>query len=134
MEAFDDGPLQLAYQVTLDCKPDPGAGHCKPMVIQSRMEVVGTESTTRIGGSHNVTVGKAMVHEVGGDTTLRTGKDSFTTVGGSCLFHVRDQIEFRCGASTFTMKSDGTIDLSGVTITISGKSQIMAKARNIDLK
>jgi len=46
---------------------------------------------------------------------------------------VAERIEFRCGASTFTVNADGSINLSGVEITVNGESFIKAKASRIDL-
>ncbi len=125
MEAYDDGPLQLAYKTTIHGKPDAGRGHYKLMVAQSMTEVVGTQSNTRIGSSSTVAVGTSMQLNVGAQKNETIGDGSYETVGGGRYMHVGKEIDLRCGASRFIMKRSGEIELVG--------THIKLRAKKIDL-
>ncbi len=64
---------------------------------------------------------------------MQQSRNSYVTVKESLLTHVAERIEFRCGAPTFIMKSDGTIELSGLDIKVNGRRAIIANAGRIDL-
>ena len=121
MQAFDEGPLQLAYELTVNGGPDAKRGHYRLMVAQSRMESIGTEATCRIGRAMNTTVGTAYMLEVGADKTERVNGDSYETVGAGRYMHVQDKIDLRCGQSRFIMHSDGKIEINGTHIKVNGQ-------------
>ncbi|MBL3587691.1 type VI secretion system tip protein VgrG, partial [Rhodovulum sulfidophilum] len=121
MEAFDDGPLELAYAISNGSRPDARQGHYRLMVAQSRIESIGTEATLRVGHSMNTTVGTGYVLEVGEDKMQRVGGSSYETVGKGPFMHVQEQIDFRCGQSRFVMRRNGEIEITGSHIKINGK-------------
>lgn len=121
MQAFDDGPLQLAYNLTDKASPDAKRGHYRIMIAQSRVESIGTEAMTRIGHSMNTTVGTAHLLEVGADKTERVNGDSYETIGAGRYMHVQERIDFRCGKTRFVMRSSGEIEITGVHIKLNGQ-------------
>ncbi len=125
MEAYDDGPLQLAYKTTIHGKPDAGRGHYKLMVAQSMTEVIGTQSNTRVGSSSTIAIGTSLQMNVGSQKNETVGDGSYETVGGGRYMHVGKEIDLRCGASRFIMKRSGEIELVG--------THIKLRAKKIDL-
>ncbi|MEO9862788.1 type VI secretion system tip protein TssI/VgrG, partial [Yoonia sp.] len=125
MQAYDDGPLQLAYKTTIPGGPDAGRGHYKMMVSQSMTTLIGSQSSTRIGDSSTVAVGTSMQLNVGAQKNETVGDGSYETVGGGRYMHVGKEIDLRCGASRFIMKRSGEIELIG--------THIKLRAKKIDL-
>ncbi len=123
MAAFDEGPLQLAYKVTLPEAPDATRGHYRLIVAQSMSEQIGTQSSRRIGDSASVSVGTSYTLNVGAKSGVSVGADSYETVGGGRYMHVAKEIDLRCGASRLLMKSNGDILIQGLNIRLRG-SQI----------
>ncbi len=119
MPPYDDGPLQLAYKITIPGAPDASRGHYKLIVAQSRTEAIGSQSTSRIGDSCIMAVGTEYQLNVGARKTETTGADSYETVGGGRYMHVSKEIDLRCGASRLILKSDGEIELVGTHIKLS---------------
>jgi type VI secretion system secreted protein VgrG len=93
-------------------------------VLMNRSVSVGQNQTTSVGknrtddtaDNHTATVGKNSATSVGEVQTITVGKEMAITVG--------DAIEIKCGKAVLRMTSDGTVQVNGQTISISGSSKV----------
>ena len=61
--------------------------------------------------------------ESNGDIELRNGGTHYRAQqGGKLSITVADEVTIQCGASSISMKKDGTITISGTTVTIGTKT------------
>ena len=81
-------------------------------VEHNQTDVVGNDRTTTVKGNDTETVNKDRHNTVDGADTLKVGKKLLIDAG--------DAITLKTGAATITMKSDGSIDIKGVNISIKG--------------
>lgn len=97
---------------------------------------VGANQSATVGGSRTVEVGKDLTtnvakkesRSVGEERTTSIGKDDKLQVGKKYLLEAADEITFKTGDASITMKKDGTIQIKGKDITITGSGKISAKA------
>jgi type VI secretion system secreted protein VgrG len=73
----------------------------------------------KVGGDEEFTVTKGRKESVGDNDSVKVGKAYVLEAG--------DQITLKTGSSQLVMKSDGTITLKGVKITIDGTQSVTAK-------
>ena len=83
---------------------------------------VGHTQTTQVGDTQKTTVGKEQTTEVGETQTIDVGEKQDTNVGQKKNTTVGEQYTVTVGGASMTMKSDGTISISGSAITISGST------------
>lgn len=97
---------------------------------------IGDSRTTDIGKNEKVTVGENRDETVGKNETVNVGENREVTVGKNDQLNVAkvllitagDEITLQTGEASIVMKKDGTIQISGKDITISGSGKINAKA------
>ncbi|MEQ1685564.1 MAG: type VI secretion system tip protein TssI/VgrG [Burkholderiaceae bacterium] len=105
---------------------------------------VGSNQSTGVGANQSATIGKNRSIDVGQDLTTNVakkesrsvgeerttsiGKDDKLQVGKKYLLEAADEITFKTGDASITMKKDGTIQIKGKDITITGSGKISAKA------
>jgi type VI secretion system secreted protein VgrG len=66
--------------------------------------------------------------EVNGDEKVQIDKTQKINVGQTILVEAGQSITLRTGASEIVMKADGTITITGVTVTVEGKATLDAKS------
>jgi len=67
-----------------------------------------------------VTAGNHFVHVDAGDAVIKTSANTFIDAGGFFQAVAKSKILLRCGNSRIDLLSDGTINITGVKITING--------------
>jgi type VI secretion system secreted protein VgrG len=88
---------------------------------------IGNDQSTTIKGQETRKVAKDRTTNVDGTEKLTVGKDQQINVGTTFSLTAADQITLTTGQSSLVMKKDGTIQLSGVTITIQGQDSVTVK-------
>ncbi|MEO3865995.1 type VI secretion system tip protein TssI/VgrG [Rheinheimera fenheensis] len=81
-------------------------------VEHNQTDMVANDRTTTVKGNDTETVNKDRKNTVDGSDTLKVGKKLLIDAG--------DAITIKTGAASISMKSDGSIDIKGVNITIKG--------------
>ncbi|MGB8814870.1 MAG: type VI secretion system tip protein TssI/VgrG [Paracoccaceae bacterium] len=81
---------------------------------------IGKDQGTKIGGKQGTEVGKDASLQVAGALTINVGK--------TYLLEAADSITLKCGSATIIMKKDGTINIEGKDISLTGSGKINAKA------
>ncbi len=97
---------------------------------------IGESRTTEVGKNETVTIKESRQEEVGKNETVSIGENREVTVGKNdqlsvakvLVINAGDQITIQTGEASIMMKKDGTIQISGKDITISGSGKINAKA------
>jgi len=90
---------------------------------------IGNDQSTTIKGQETRKVAKDRTTNVDGTEKLTVGKDQQINVGTKFSLTAGDQISLTTGQSSLVMKSDGTIQLSGVTITIEGQQSVTVEGK-----
>ena len=88
---------------------------------------VDNDQSTTIKGQETRKVSKDRTTNIDGTEKLTVGKDQKINVGTTFELIAADQITLTTGQSSLVMKKDGTIDLKGMTITISGTQSVTVK-------
>jgi type VI secretion system secreted protein VgrG len=96
----------------------------------------GAAVTMAVGGSMSVQVGGDVSTEtsgsesakVSGDRNSEVSGDEKIDVSGSTKISSGDEISLSCGASSIVLKKDGTVEIQGVQVKISGSGTIDVKA------
>lgn len=81
-----------------------------------------------VGGDREASVGQDEATSVGTDRTVSVGKNDQLSVGRSLTIEAGNEITLRTGKASISMKKDGTIEISGKDITISGSGKMDVKA------
>ena len=81
-------------------------------VEHDQTDLVENDRKTTIKGKDTGLVKKDRNYKVDGGDTLKVGK--------KLLINAGDAITIKTGAASISMKSDGTVDIKGVNITIKG--------------
>ena len=81
-------------------------------VENNQTDMVGNDRLTTVKGNDTETVNKDRKNTVDGSDSLKVGK--------TLLIDAGDAITIKTGAASISMKSDGSIDIKGVNITIKG--------------
>jgi type VI secretion system secreted protein VgrG len=89
---------------------------------------VAKDHETAIGNEEKRSVAKNRTTTVGSNDKLSVSEDATTDIGNKLVVTAGQQITLQTGASKLVMKSDGTIEIQGVTIKISGDQSISQKA------
>ena len=95
-------------------------GHDETVTIQN-------DQSTTINGQETRKVAKDRTTNVDGTETLKVGKDQKINVGATFELVAADKITLRTGQSSLVMQSDGTIELHGVSITVTGDQTVTVK-------
>ncbi len=97
-------------------------------VGENRTENVTKDEKITIGGNRTESVTKDEKVGVDGNRTHEIGKDDKVQVGKKFALVAGDEIMLQTGDASITMKKDGTIDIKGKDITITGSGKIGVKA------
>ncbi len=97
-------------------------------VGKNRDHTVGKDETVAIGANRSETVGKKHTLDVGDNQEVTIGKDQRVQVGKKFFLQAGDEIVLQTGSASLILKKDGTIQLKGKDITISGSGKIGIKA------
>lgn len=85
------------------------------------------DQSTTINGQETRKVAKDRTTNIDGTEKLTVGKDQKIDVGAAFELIAADQITLTTGQSSLVMKKDGTIELKGMTITVSGTQSVTVK-------
>ncbi len=100
-----------------------------------RTENVSKDESITIGGGRTESVSKDESVSVSGGRTVSIGKSDSLSVGQDLSITATNSITITTGSASISMKSDGTIAISGKDITINGSGAINATAsQNMTLK
>ncbi len=89
---------------------------------------VGANQTTSVGANESTTVGASETRSVGSNRSTNVGKDDALHVGKNLVVDAGDSITIKTGSASITMKKDGTIQIKGKDITVSGSGKVNVKA------
>jgi len=97
---------------------------------------IGVNRTEEVKKNEDITIGENRTEEVkkneevkiGENRTHDVGKKDILKVGKELLIDVGDQITIQTGQSSIIMKKDGTIQIKGKDISITGSGKINIKA------
>jgi type VI secretion system secreted protein VgrG len=81
-----------------------------------------------VGGGASMSVGKDESRSVTGGRSTNVGKDDALNVAKNWLVDAGDSVTIKTGNASMTMKKDGTIQLKGKDIIITGSGKINVKA------
>jgi type VI secretion system secreted protein VgrG len=131
--------------IAIGAAQEVAIGAYQTVSIGSNQDInVGANQSTSVGGNQSATIGKSRSIDIGQDLTSNIGKkesrsvgeerstsigkDDKLQVGKKYLLEAADEITFKTGDASITMKKDGTIQIKGKDITITGSGKISAKA------
>ncbi|TCO78094.1 type VI secretion system secreted protein VgrG [Plasticicumulans lactativorans] len=97
-------------------------------VGQNRTHSVGKDETIDIGQHLKTSVAKNETREVGENRETSIGKDDKLQVSKKFYLEAGDEITLKTGDASIIMKKDGTIQIKGKDITITGSGKIGVKA------
>jgi type VI secretion system secreted protein VgrG len=104
-------------------------------IKRNRTETVDKDETITINGNRTETVAKNEEVTIGEDRSLTVGKNESITIGKTLAISVGDEISIVCGAASINMKKDGTIQISGKDISITGVGAVDVKAtKDVSIK
>jgi len=89
---------------------------------------VGKDLTVDVSDKQATTIGKDETRTVGENRTTDVGKDDKLEVGKKFVLEAGDEITIKTGDASITMKKDGTIEIKGKDITVTGSGKIGIKA------
>jgi type VI secretion system secreted protein VgrG len=89
---------------------------------------IGANRTLTVGGNQQVAVAKDESVNVDGKRSVNIGKDDNLAVGKNLHVEAQDSITLKTGDASLVMKKDGTIEIKGKDITITGSGKIGIKA------
>src|SRR5450432_10018 len=123
----------LTESVGTDRKETVGAN--QTVKIGAKLtENIGSDQTVEIGGKLAEKVASDHNNEVGGKRVTKVSSDDTLDVGAKLLIKAADQITLQTGSSNIVMKSDGTIEIDGMKITIKGSTSVKAEAVQINIE
>jgi type VI secretion system secreted protein VgrG len=105
-------------------------------ITHDRKSTIGNNETCSVGKDESTSIGNNETRAVSNNRTTTVGKDEGLTVGNNQTTNVSQnyqltagqEIVLQTGASKLVMKSDGTIELTGMTITVEGSQSVTVKA------
>jgi type VI secretion system secreted protein VgrG len=134
-----------AQEITVGALQAVTVGAAQNVTVGANQSIkVGAAQSTTVGAAQSLKVGAAQSVEVAAAATLKVGADHGINVGGGRTSNISkadsikagtnfvvdagDAITFKTGGASISMKSDGTIVISGKDITINGSGKINVKA------
>jgi type VI secretion system secreted protein VgrG len=96
---------------------------------------IGADQTISISNNLTESVGADCAETVSGSRTTSIGKDDSLQVAKNLTINAGDQITITTGNASITMKKDGTIEISGKDISVTGTGKVDVNAsKNITMK
>jgi type VI secretion system secreted protein VgrG len=93
-------------------------------VLMNRSVSVGQNQTTSVGRNRTDDTSDNYTETVGKNSATTVGEVHTLTVGKEMSVNVGDAIEIKCGNAVLRMTSDGTVQINGKTISITGSSNV----------
>jgi len=87
-------------------------------------ETIKHDRTHTVGNDEKFTITNNRTHDVGQEDKLTVGANSTTDVNQKYKLTAGTEIQLVTGSSSITMKSDGSIEISGVQISIKGSASV----------
>ena len=97
-------------------------------ILANRTETVSSNETVTIGTARIHTIGTADVLTVGAGRAVTVGAAEVVTIGDAYSLTAGETVTITVGASSLKMSKDGTIELSGKDIKISGTNDVTIAA------
>lgn len=108
---------------------DESVGENESVTVgKNRTVSIGDNDDQNVGKNHTVSVGKNQTIEIGDTRSSRIGKDDMLRVGKNLVIDAGDSITIKTGKASLSMKKDGTIQIKGKNITLSGSGKVNVKA------
>ncbi len=85
------------------------------------MDSIGLLDIRNVGGIHSLNVGGMMNQMVAGNSREEVGGNRSLAAGKRIEIQAGEEIRIACGKSVLAMRSDGSIDLTGVNLSFKGK-------------
>lgn len=129
--------IGAAQEVAIGAAQTIAVGAAQSLTVGANQSVsIGANQTTDIGGKQAVSIGKDLATTIGKNETRQVGenrttnvaKDDKLVVGKKFVLEAGDEITIRTGDASITMKKDGTIQIKGKDITVTGSGKIGIKA------
>ena len=122
MQAEKDFTSLVKNDETTEVKHDrtDKVGHDETLTVDN-------DQSTTIKGQETRKVSKDRTTNIDGTEKLTVGKDQKINVGTTFELVAADKITLTTGQSSLVMQKDGTIDIKGMTITISGTQSVTVK-------
>lgn len=108
----------------------------------SMSETIASDRSENVGGSKNVSIGSKLTESIGSDQSTSVGGNRTASissndtldVGSTLKISAGSEITLETGSSKIVMKSDGTINISGMSITINGSTSIKQESVQINIE
>lgn len=97
----------------------------------SSSETVGGSQSLQVTGSQTVSVGHNQSNSIGGAQRTNIGTDALTQAARTIALTAGDQLTLRTGSALLVMKKDGTIQITGTNIQISGSGDVVIKGSKV---
>ena len=85
---------------------------------------VDNDRNEKVGAKETIKIAKDQTESVGNNRTIDVGTNDSLKVGQKIVIDAGQEITIKTGASKIVMKSDGTIEINGISITIEGAKSI----------
>jgi type VI secretion system secreted protein VgrG len=103
-------------------------GNQSNSIGNSRSVSVGSNQSHSIGKNASMTIAQDESRSVNGKRESTIDKDDTLNVGKKLTVRAGDEVSITTGDASITMKKDGTIEIKGKDITLSGSGKINVKA------
>ena len=115
--------------ITVGAAQEISVGAMQAITVGAMQTItVGASQTVTVGSNQTNTVGKNLTEQVAANREASIGKDDKLQVGKNLVVEAGDSIAFKTGKASILMKKDGTIQIKGKDISITGSGKITAKA------
>jgi len=102
-------------------------------VVNDQTDTVGNDRSTMVTNNDTLTVSNDQAETVSNDRKTNVGNDDTLDVGNILNLKAATEIILTVGSAKLSMKSDGTIKLSGVNIEVSGTNvKVKGTATNVE--
>lgn len=124
------GVGSVAYSLGLKGWANAGEGNMNLFVEKQLIEMIGATRQTHVGMAYMLNSGHSIDFVAGRSICTQSGRDATESVGRNKYISVGDHFSIVCGQSSIELKSDGTIQISGLEVNISSeKSEISGSER-----
>jgi type VI secretion system secreted protein VgrG len=100
-------------------------------VGKSRSIAVSDMNSIDIGKDHTENIGKKMTLTIGEDAHLSIGKNLSIIVSDKTVINSSKELALNCGGASIILKSNGTIQIKGKDINITGSGNLVLKGSKI---
>jgi type VI secretion system secreted protein VgrG len=112
-----------------------GSEHFLIHAEKDHMVEVENDEMHTVGNNRNTTVKKDESVSITDNRSQAIGKKDTLQIGKEWIVNAEEKILIKCGAASISMKKDGTIEIAGKDIKVTGSGKINVKASSdLDLK